>query len=761
MRIKIILFLALVIPLIFAYKAFFLPGQLVWGDAPYFSRETLKSLVDLLPAWTNRGHNFGGPMDFYWAWPITLLFGLGHKLFGLENAALIRIFFYFPSIILAAIGSWWYAKKRGLILVGQFFTSLVYSLNTYILLLIDGGQVGVALAYGLFPFGEYLLGLIFLSIADFRLAIIYLLFQLLVNIKCWREVLKRGLILVGIHAYWWYPMLKLGAGSLSTSVSGLQLTSLLNSLLLYQPHWPLNEFGKTIQPAFYFALVPILILANKKWRQILLFLIFAFLAKGESAPFGGFYTYILNRIPYITAFRDSTKFFVPLLLLAGTLIGTMVQKHKSISIFVYLYLIFLVHPALLGQMRGVLSGRTETEMKVSSGSARVLWFDERHPLGYESKDLPAIDAKHLVENRIFASYNIGNDAYNFLSQDKFKTYKWLELLGIGDMAFPGNTRISEKSKQDPRIWETKLNPMPRMFGISTLTAVIGADDISTPSATPAIYLEDGKFDPRELLEVASESLSLLFNHKEKIDLQMTFLQRFFVTPGKSAWAIGKPEDYLNWKYQLLMRGLDFKDFTYNKSIAYSTQKGEQIKFDLKVPVGNYYLAVRRLKQGRLEWVVSKQDSQFVFTNETGLDVINVVAIVPEEDWVKAVRDTESLMANHATITKLSPLQTNKIDFRPINSNTYEVEPDGKTGWIIFTDSYHPKWQITRNAEKRQSLPVYSAVNGFYLGKWNTVPTKIFFEGQSDVRWGAYFSIITILLLIIWYLYRYDEKMSNL
>ena len=242
---------------------------------------------------------------------------------------------------------------------------------------------------------------------------------------------------------------------------------------------------------------------------------------------------------------------------------------------------------------------------------------------------------------------------------------------------------------------------------------------------------------------------------------MAFLQKYFVTPSKSAWAIGKPEDYLNWKYQLLMRGLDFKDFTYDKGIAYSTQKGEQIKFDLKVPAGNYYLAVRRLKLGRLEWTVSKQDSQFVFTNEADLDVINVAAIIPEEDWVKAGRDAESLIANHVTVTKLPLLQTNKIDFKSINPNTYEVEPNEKINWIIFTDSYHPKWQIVRNAEKHQSLPMYSAVNGFYLGKWNTVPTKIFFEGQSDVRWGVYYSVITLLLLIIWYLYWYDKKMSGL
>lgn len=765
MRNKIILFAALVVPLLFAYKAFFLPGQLVWGDAPYFSSTQLKSLVDLPPAWTNRGHNFGGPLDFYWLYPVILLYGLIHKSFGLENAALIRIVFYFPAIILAVIGSWRYAKKSGLSIIGQLFASLIYSLNTYIILLIDGGQVGVALAYGLFPFGEHLLGLILLSIADFRLGLIYLLFQLLTNIKSWRKVLKRGLILAGLHAYWWYPMLKLGVTGLSASVSGLQLTSLLNSLLLYQPHWPLNEFGKTTQPVFYFALVPVLILVSKKWRSILIFLIFAFLVKGESEPVGFIYSFFLNHIPLATAFRDSTKFFVPLLLLAGVLIGSTVQRlGKPIIIFVYIYLVFLIHPAILGQMRGVLAGRTDSEIKIGSDLFRTLWFDEKHPLAFESTNRPALDANRLVENRIFASYNVGTDKYNFMSQDKFRSYRWFELLGIGSMAFPGNTRVSGKSKQDFEAWKTSLNPMPRIFGVSTLTAVVGADDISTPSANPAIYLEDGKFDPRDLLETTPESLNILFNHKEKIDLQMSFLQKYFVSPSKAAqsqWALGKIEDYLEWKYQLLLHGLNFKDFIYNKDIVYSTHKGEQIKFDFKIPAGNYYLALRRLKQGRLEWEISKQNTQFTFINETGLDVINVIALIPEDDWIRAQRDTETLMTNHTQITKLTQLQTHEVNYQALNSNTYKIEPNDKTGWIIFTDSYHPKWQILKNTEKRPALPVYSAINSFYLGNWNSSPTKLFFEGQVDIRTGVHYSIVTLLTLILVYLYRYDKKMPGL
>lgn len=711
MRTKIILFLALIIPLVLAYKAFFLPGQLVWGDAPYFPKEVLKTLVDLIPAWTNRGHNFGGPLDFYWAYPILFLWGVFNKVLSWDNAILIRVFFYFPSIILAVVGSWWYAKKQGLNQLGQFFASFVYSLNTYILLLVDGGQVGVALAYGLFPFGEYLLGLILLSVADFRIALIYLLLQFLLKPKTWIEVLKRLLILVGLHAYWWYPMLKLGATSLSTSISNLQLTSLLNPLLLYQPHWPLNDYGKTAQPLFYFALIPILILSSKKWRQILIFLIFAFLAKGESAPFGAIYSYILNHISVAAAFRDSTKFFIPLVLLAAVLIGTTVQKYKVFAVMVYFYLLLLVYPALTGQLQGVLAGRQDGEIRPSQTTGRVLWFDQKPPLGYESKDLPALDAKRLVENRIFASYNVGTDVYNFFSQDKTKSYQWLKLLNA------------------------------KTFGSEILAMVVGSDDIGDPLASPAIYVEDGKTDLENLLEIDGSDMYLVFNHKSKLDLQMAFLQKYFISPSDSQWAVGKPQDYLGWKYELLIRGLDFKDFFYDRNIYYSTQKGEKLKFNFKIPKGNYYFAVRRLKGNRLEWEIEKQ-AKFEIVNKSELDVVNVAAIVPEEDWVAAGRKAETLVSKHKTLDNLSKSSLG-------------------TRWLVLTDSFHPRWQLLRRTEKRPSLPVYSAANVFYLGKWDLAETKVIFSGQDEVRWGALYSVLTVLSLIIYYLYRYDQKVSNL
>ncbi len=41
------------------------------------------------------------------------------------------------------------------------------------------------------------------------------------------------------------------------------------------------------------------------------------------------------------------------------------------------------------------------------------------------------------------------------------------------------------------------------------------------------------------------------------------------------WARYTSDDYLMWKYQLLIRGVDLKEFDFNSGIAFSTEEGER------------------------------------------------------------------------------------------------------------------------------------------------------------------------------------------
>src|SRR3989344_1213942 len=152
MRLNNLLFiLGLLVPALLAFRAFFLPGPLVFGDAPYFYPEGLKELVSNFYIWTNRGENFGGINKISWIYPLMYIYGFLYTSLGLNHDLIIRLIFYFPATILAFITPVFFGMFLGFPKIVLFFTSLVYGLNTYFLLLLDGGQVGVALAYGLFP----------------------------------------------------------------------------------------------------------------------------------------------------------------------------------------------------------------------------------------------------------------------------------------------------------------------------------------------------------------------------------------------------------------------------------------------------------------------------------------------------------------------------------------------------------------------------------------------------------------------------------
>ena len=76
-----------------------------------------------------------------------------------------------------------------------------------------------------------------------------------------------------------------------------------------------------------------------------LFLVFAFLAKGDAQPFGAYYSWVVANIPFGFSLRDATKFFAPLLLFAGILIGSTTQyfdkRYKYFSILIYIFILLL------------------------------------------------------------------------------------------------------------------------------------------------------------------------------------------------------------------------------------------------------------------------------------------------------------------------------------------------------------------------------------------------------------------------------------
>src|SRR5258708_171764 len=501
-----LLFIVIIYALVF--RSFFSNSILSFGDAPYFFRENLRELFNIPLAWDVRNNNLGAPQGLVlWLFLPTFVFGLLNQLFNLSNQVLIRLIFYFPATLLALWGSWKYLGKFSQDKTVRLLGSFLYGFNTYFLMLLDGGQIGMALSYGLFPLGilfltnfletpsrqnNYLSIVILFLISNSDLRVFIILFVYILSFLIIEGLLKKTfpktfkqilnlffllLLTISLDLFWVIPFalnLKNGVASIG-SLSSTQFINLTNSLLLFQPHFPLNEFGNLFTTPFYFAFLPILLFlgliiqSNKKQASInyllfgFLFCMFAFLTKGFAEPLGGFYKIAIEKLPLGVSFRDSSKFFIPLFLVASTLICFSLDILKFyikkanylIVMIVFFYLCLLIYPSLLGRLTGNLGFKTFPSdyqtiyQKISSSDNfyRSLWFPQKPSLGFGDWDHPALSANDLYKERPFASMIDGEyDLFYYLHNPQLND--WLSLIGVKYLFFPIDERKKTWRPQD-------------------------------------------------------------------------------------------------------------------------------------------------------------------------------------------------------------------------------------------------------------------------------------------------------------------------
>jgi len=254
-----------------------------------------------------------------------------------------------------------------------YLSPLIYLLNTYVLMIVGGGQiVGIFQAYTILPFALFIylrvrdalsrdgiiifkialqLGLILslITMLDVRvgyIAAISLLFLTIINclsslkkqsgkVKVIRKslfVLFFAILIVCLtHLYWLLPTLLNQTSSAlpqnfasNEMIDFLSFTRLENTISLLHPNWPENIFGKVnfFNPLFLIfpilAFSSILVIRNTKAIRhnalvislALAALLAAFLAKGTAEPFGEIYLFFSNFIPGFTMLRDSTKWYM-------------------------------------------------------------------------------------------------------------------------------------------------------------------------------------------------------------------------------------------------------------------------------------------------------------------------------------------------------------------------------------------------------------------------------------------------------------------
>lgn len=354
------------------YSAWFVQPEIISGDWPFFYKEMVKEFTLVAPIWnpqTPLGEiNINFPLLSY-EYFIGALFS---NILNISWSAIYKVFWFGFFLGLASFSITCLIKivfnKPTILQV--VFSIFIYLANTYILMIVGGGQMGIALAYSLAPLVlamfikssnlSYLkfsmkLGLVLglqmlfdIRILYITLIVVFLYYFLALRFKI--KNVSNSIIYVfvipiaiatALHFYWIFPFFYFKLFSVPaglTSVSGFNFFSFADfshALSLLHPNWPENIFGKTYFLKPEFILLPIMafsallfigsksqkndepfgkLRAGTERRRILFFvtlgLIGAFLAKGVNPPFGKINQWLFLYIPGMNMFRDSTKFYL-------------------------------------------------------------------------------------------------------------------------------------------------------------------------------------------------------------------------------------------------------------------------------------------------------------------------------------------------------------------------------------------------------------------------------------------------------------------
>lgn len=815
-------------------------GPLAFGDAPYFFPENLNELFQKPLIWDFRNNNFGASQaQVLWLYLPTFLMGLLGKL-GISADIAIRIIFYFPATIIAFLGLLLFIKGFVKNNFAATLCSFLYVFNTYFLLLIDGGQIGLALAYGLFPLflyfinkGNFLFSVLFfffLTNTDLRVAILALLTYFLINFnRLSKKIIYVILVTFLLDAFWIVPFIFNGfSGTGIIQIKNdlpANFITLFNGLAIFNPHFPLNEFGKANSMPWYFIFLPILLFTNVLFKNrrenLILYILFFMFISLIIIPFGPLkpsFDFIMNHIPLTSAFRDSTKFFIPLILIASILLAKTIEGIKSniFSFIVYLYLLLLILPALTGNLSGVLSVTKFDEnynniylnLKSDNNFYRTIWFPERPPLGFSTQGREGISAQELYEEIPFAMMITGTyDQFNFLHDPKLSS--WFEVLGIKYAFFPESPRQKNWTEVDltnRKLFLEFINTLGlkkldwginfpvfevakqrnKIYGAKKILVVVGDGsfyDRLDFTKAPLLFVEDGFTDPSDLLALPKTSFNLVFHNSDEEDLKMSFLQKFFLRDNNivnNNWGRYKPSELLQWRYELLKKGIANFDFGFNKGIYFSSIKDEEINFKVKVLSDDkYYLATRflsatdsagiKVKFSEKEEIIKNESSRFKwnflgpvtlsrgdyivnFKNLKGFVAINTLALISEKNLIESQAKTDTLLRHSNKETLDDANNIIKVDYKQDNQVSYRISNVSYPGWIIFSDHFNSGWELESS---NGSYPIYSMINGFYI-KESSPSLKLEYKPQKYVDQGIILSIgsfFTFLVILVLKLFK--------
>jgi hypothetical protein len=389
--------------------------SLLGGDWRFFWPENIGNFANFPLSWDTSLNTGIGSSAFSSIWINTYLnFTAFISNLGLPWSLVGLLFWILPVFFLSFTSSFLLYRY---IFPGSKFSGvlagIIYASNTYILMILSGGQLGVSLAYSLVPLVlcmfmkaindlNYKTTILFSLVLalevlfDPRIAyltgtaiLVYVFFKRSSFGKFYKEIYFAffipAVMVILTHSYWIFPIFFFHIIPVPIgfySVEGLRFFSFADfshSLSLLHPNWPENIFGKIYFMKSEFLLLPIMAFSSLLFlglrRRIVLFftalaLLGAFLAKGTNPPFGEIYVWFFNNFPGFVAFRDPTKWYILVAVSYSVLVpfsmfsmGKKLQNYFNSKIrlgiffltvltyvlFITLW-IFLIFPGVLGQL---------------------------------------------------------------------------------------------------------------------------------------------------------------------------------------------------------------------------------------------------------------------------------------------------------------------------------------------------------------------------------------------------------------------------
>ncbi len=409
-------------------------GTLSAGDWPYLFSEQIKEFSFLPEA------------RFLWLAPYyQILTQVVVQNLGLSWHLVERLFWFWPWVAVS-----FYSSLR---LTKSWLGALIYTTNTYALMVVGGGQMGVAMAYSLAPLVLHtytksstkhnallLTGLLLalevmfdprIALLTFTAAVLYWIIIFPKEVKSLLWWFGVPLIIVAVlHSYWWVPFLKnpnlLGIqfrGVSTEAVKYLSFGSFSAALGLLHPNWPENIFGKVYFLKPEFLVIPLLgfgsllfvrSIKNRLHQRTILFFVLlvlagAFLAKGSQEPFGSLYIWLFNYVPLFNLFRDSTKFYLWIALGYSCLIPMALAQFKRwrwVGFAFLLFWSFTLREALMGNLNGTFQPvevpkeyvQLKDFLKFQPQYYKTSWYPAKSRFTFENTLHPAIEFSSVSAN---------------------------------------------------------------------------------------------------------------------------------------------------------------------------------------------------------------------------------------------------------------------------------------------------------------------------------------------------------------------------